>query len=56
LIRIPNRDAAASAATIAVGVASTNAHGHDTTSTEITRFKSWVNTQTKAPITNTTGV
>jgi hypothetical protein len=56
LIRMPSRAAAESAATIAVGVASTNAHGHATMNTAITRLKSWVNAQTSAPMTSTSGV
>ena len=40
LIMMPNRDAVATAATIAVGVAKINATGLDTMNTEITRFKS----------------
>ena len=45
-----------SSATIAVGVAKMNAQGQETTSTAMTRFKSWVNAQTNAPITSTSGV
>ena len=56
LIKMPNRAAADSAATIAVGVARINAHGQETTSTAMTRFKSRVNAQTSAPITSTSGV
>ena len=53
---MPSRAAAESAATIAVGVARMNAQGQETTSTEMTRFKSCVNAQTSAPITSTSGV
>ena len=56
LIKIPRRAAAESAATIAVGVARMNAHGQETTSTEMTRSRSRVKAQTSAPMTNTSGV
>jgi hypothetical protein len=56
LINIPKRAAAESAATIAVGVASTKAHGHATMKTAITRLRSCVKAQTSAPITSTSGV
>ncbi len=56
LDQIPKRAAAESAATIAVGVARMNAHGQETTSTEMTRSRSRVKAQTKAPMTSTSGV
>ena len=56
LIKMPSRAAADSAATIAVGVARMNAHGQETTNTEMTRFRSCVKAQTSAPMTSTSGV
>ncbi len=41
---------------MAVGDARMKAHGQEITSTAITRFRLWVNAQTKAPITRTSGV
>ena len=54
--RIPRRAAALSAATIAVGVARMNAHGQAPMSTLMTRSRSFVNAQTNAEITRTSGV
>src|SRR5204863_5732538 len=54
--RIPSRAAAESAATIALGVARINAHGHAVTSNAITRFQSLVKNQTNPAIINTAGV
>src|SRR5437868_2537142 len=56
LMRMPNRAAAESAATIAVGVARINAQGQLKIITEMTLFKFRLKAQTSAAITRTSGV
>ncbi len=56
LMRMPRRAAAERAATIALGVARMKAQGQATMKTAMTRLKSRVKAQTRAPMTSTSGV
>ena len=53
---MPSRAAQLSAATTAVGTASTSEHGHATTSIVTAMDMSWVNSSTVAASIRTTGV
>ena len=55
-MKMPRRAAAATAATTAVGVASTTAHGHAITISVITRLMSSVNHQVTQASISTVGV